>query len=226
MGLFSLGCEGCQGHRAQTLHSAPHWARFPFSASCLRLKVMMPGELGCAPMLEEGTQEGLIAPRPLQTARMTHRRVRAGFAGDPCPLSPPSLPVRVPRALPCLAAGQRPRLSRPAAGKVKVLLLLPEPDLCLQGLQIFIQSAGLWQGRRVPLHWALQLILPHLWAISLFLFISLRVFPAVNRCWQHRSGGDGIQLPIGILAVTCRSSSPSPYRGWIHPTNRENNEVF
>lgn len=55
MGLFSLGCEGTQGHRAKTLHSAPHWAHFSFSISCLRLKVMMHEELGCALMLEEGT---------------------------------------------------------------------------------------------------------------------------------------------------------------------------
>lgn len=187
---------------------------------------MISGELGCASMLKERTQEGLVTPRPLQTARMAHRRVRAGFAGDSCPLSPPSLHVHVPRALPCLAAGQRARLSQPSGGEVKVLLLLSEPDLCLQGLQIFIQSAELWQGPRVSLHWALLLILPHLWAISFFLFISLRIFPAVNHCWQHRSGGDGIQLPTGILAVTCRSTSPSPYGGWIHPTNRENNGAF
>lgn len=83
-------------------------------------------ELGCAPTLEETAQEGPITPRPCQTTRITHRRVRAGFAGDPCLLSPPSLPVHVPRELPCLAAGQRPRLSQPAGGEVKVLLLIPE----------------------------------------------------------------------------------------------------
>lgn len=36
-----------------------------------------------------------------------------------------------------------------------------------------------------------------LWAIS-FLFISLRIFPAVNHCWQHWHGGDGIQLPTAF----------------------------
>lgn len=86
----------------------------------------MHGELGCAPMLEEGTQEGPITPRPPQTTRLTHRRVRAGFVGEPCLLSPLSLPVQVPWGSPCLAAGQRARLSHTAGGEVKVLLLIPE----------------------------------------------------------------------------------------------------
>lgn len=40
-----------------------------------------------------------ITPRAPQITRMTHRRVRAGFAGGPCPLSPPSLSVHIPWAV-------------------------------------------------------------------------------------------------------------------------------
>ena len=69
-----------------------------------------------------------------------------------------------------------------------------------------------------------SIIPPRPWATACSLFISLRIFPAVNHCWWGWSGSDGIQLPTGILAVICGTISPSPYRGWINPPNKEKNQ--
>lgn len=52
---------------------------------------MMHLELVPSPMLEKETLEGPITLTPPQTQRVTHRRVRAGFAGDPYPPPPPCL---------------------------------------------------------------------------------------------------------------------------------------
>lgn len=57
---------------------------------------MMHLELLPSPMLEEETSEGAITPRPPQRPRVTHSRVRAGFAGDPYPLPTPSLACAPP----------------------------------------------------------------------------------------------------------------------------------
>lgn len=96
-GCSHWGVEAHRGKELKTLRSAPHRARFSFSPSSLRLRVMMHLELLPSPMLEEETSEGAITPRPPQRPWVTHRRVRAGFAGDPthCHLHP--LPVHLPR---------------------------------------------------------------------------------------------------------------------------------
>ena len=90
-------------------------------------------ELVPCPMLEKVISGGPITPRPPQAPQVTHR---SGFASDPYPPPPPP---RTPRwALPCLADGQRVRLSQTAGREGKVFLPIPEPDLYLQALQIFI----------------------------------------------------------------------------------------
>lgn len=160
-------------------------------------------------MLGEGTHEGPIAPRPPQS----HGRVRAGFAGAPCPLSPLSPACACPPAW--LLARPR-RRSKSASPHSRVRSLFTGTS------NIYPKCRALAGTPGPPALGSAAHPSSPLSHLLLFIY-SLRVFPAVNHCWKHRAGGDGIQLPTGILAVTCRSISPSPYRGWIHPTNRENN---
>lgn len=90
-GCSHWGVEAYRGKELKPLHSALHQAHLSFSPSCLRLRVTMHLELVPSPMLEEETLEGPITLRPPQAPRVTHRRVRAGFAGDPHPPPPPCL---------------------------------------------------------------------------------------------------------------------------------------
>lgn len=121
-GLFSLGCEGSQGTE---LNPALCSALGMIFIQCL-LSQAECDDAWRAGVCSHAGRRDPGGSEPPQTTRMTHRRVRAGFVGEPCLLSPLSLPVHVPWGSPCLAAGQRARLSHTAGGEVKVLLLIPK----------------------------------------------------------------------------------------------------
>lgn len=128
VGLLSLGWGGSQGQGT----TSPVLCSAPSSPS------EGDGVSELVPFSHVGTGELGGSHHPKATPQVTHRRVRAGFAGDPTHFHLHPLPKRIPwgTSLP----GSWPELSPfpDSWGEAKVFLHIPKRDPSLQGLQIFI----------------------------------------------------------------------------------------